>query len=152
MVAQDASPKVGKALVERFAKHSAASFSSLLTYAGYKDIPTSWFFCEDDQCISPKLQMASIGAIEATGQQVECTRIKCGHCKLIFRQKSTRTVELLLWTTQDRSDATGRQSCQPGVRAVEETLLTSFRSPCNRANGIGGLDIELAAQLERVKT
>lgn len=37
-------------------RHSALAFGDALKYAGYRDVPVSWFFCEEDQCISPAVQ------------------------------------------------------------------------------------------------
>jgi hypothetical protein len=47
----------GLAIAEKlFGRHSAASFFDTLTYAGYHDVPVSWFFCEDDRCVTPQVQ------------------------------------------------------------------------------------------------
>jgi hypothetical protein len=39
-----------------FGHHSAVSFGDALTYAGYRDAPVSWFFCEEDRCVRPEVQ------------------------------------------------------------------------------------------------
>jgi hypothetical protein len=46
----------GIALAKQLTKHSSVSFGNGLTYARYKDVPVSWFFCEDDMCITPEVQ------------------------------------------------------------------------------------------------
>lgn len=55
-----------------------------LTYAGYKDIPVSYLICEDDLCISPKIQREGIEMIEkASGRKVEISSINAGHCPIV---------------------------------------------------------------------
>jgi hypothetical protein len=67
--------------VKTFAEHSAISFSNELTYAGYKDVPASYLFCETDKCILPAAQQRGIDIIEgASGKKVDVTRIQSGHC------------------------------------------------------------------------
>lgn len=62
------------------------SFASTLTYNGYKDVPVSWFFCEEDLCIAPQVQQTAIDVIEESwkgtareGKKVDVTRVKCDH-------------------------------------------------------------------------
>jgi pimeloyl-ACP methyl ester carboxylesterase len=60
--------------------HSAISFGGALTYAGYKDIPVSYLFCEDDLTIPAKNQLEGIALIEKeSGKKVVVTSIKTGH-------------------------------------------------------------------------
>ena len=40
-------------------KHSSICFGDALTHPGYKDVPASWFFCEDDVCVSVEVQQVS---------------------------------------------------------------------------------------------
>ncbi|MCJ1435194.1 hypothetical protein MMC27_004566 [Xylographa pallens] len=71
----------GEAWVKKFVRHSAVSFSNELTYAGYKDIPVSWLLCEDDLTIPAETQKEAIEMIEKeSGEKVDVTRIKSGHC------------------------------------------------------------------------
>ena len=66
---------------EDFVQHSSISFANELTHAGYKDVPVSWFFCEDDQCVVPGAQQNGIDTIEkASGKKVEITRNFSDHC------------------------------------------------------------------------
>ncbi|KAI0144822.1 hypothetical protein BJ166DRAFT_565924 [Pestalotiopsis sp. NC0098] len=68
--------KWGKELV----KHSAASFGSPLTYAGYKDLPVSYLVCEDDLSITAETQRSQIDMIEReSGNTVDVTSIQAGH-------------------------------------------------------------------------
>jgi len=68
-------------LVRQFAKHSGASFVDKLTYAGYKDIPVAYLFCEEDLCIPVEIQQAEIDMIEKeSGRKVDVTRIAADHC------------------------------------------------------------------------
>ncbi|KAF2824284.1 alpha/beta-hydrolase [Ophiobolus disseminans] len=67
-------------------RHSSVSFGDSLTYPGYKDVPVSWFFCEDDACITPEVQQTAINDIEEAwkstdkaGQKVDVTSVKCDH-------------------------------------------------------------------------
>jgi len=71
----------GAAWAAKFLEHSAPSFGTELTHAGYKDVPTSWLLCEDDDCIPPSLQQTAIERIEkASGKKVDVTRGKYDHC------------------------------------------------------------------------
>lgn len=75
------SPEAGTAIVEQFSKHSFPSFTSELTHAGYKDIPVSYLFCEEDLCIPPAVQQAGIDEIErVSGRKVDVTSITADHC------------------------------------------------------------------------
>lgn len=68
-------------LVKQFARHSAPSFADKLTYAGYKDIPVSYLFCEEDKCVTVEVQQAEIDMIEKeSGRKVNVTRIAADHC------------------------------------------------------------------------
>jgi hypothetical protein len=74
----------GEALVEKFPGHSAVSFSGELTYAGYKNIPASYLFCEEDMCVPAQMQRAGIELIEnESGKKVDVTNIKTGHCPTV---------------------------------------------------------------------
>lgn len=75
------SPEEGLELAKQFLQHSAVSFANELTYAGYKDVPVSYLFCEEDLCVPPTAQQKGIDAIEkASGRKVDVTRIKSDHC------------------------------------------------------------------------
>lgn len=66
---------------EQFSQHSAVSFANPLTHAGYKDVPVSYLICEEDLVIPPEVQKREIEMIEAeTGEKVDVTSIKAGHC------------------------------------------------------------------------
>lgn len=66
-------------LVAEFRPHSAQSFQDKVTYVGYKDVPTSYFFCTDDLIIPPQLQRIQIKNIEESGSEVDVTEIVSGH-------------------------------------------------------------------------
>jgi hypothetical protein len=53
------SPEDGAAKTSIFGQHSSTCFANELTYAGYKDVPVSYFFCEDDLCVLPEVQQVS---------------------------------------------------------------------------------------------
>lgn len=75
------SPTEGIEWASKFSQHSAVSFTNKLNHAGYKDVPASYLFCEEDLCVPPATQQKGIDAIEkASGQKVDVTRIKSDHC------------------------------------------------------------------------
>lgn len=79
------SPEEGAAHAARFGQHSGASFATPLTHPGYADVPVSWFFCVQDNCVTPLMQQTSIDLIEeswrAAGREakVEVTKVECDH-------------------------------------------------------------------------
>ncbi|KAI0477409.1 alpha/beta-hydrolase [Xylariaceae sp. FL0804] len=79
-VGSDLPHKDARAIVDQFARHSAASFQSPLTHAGHKDIPVSFLLCENNLTVSPLLQRAEIQKIEKeSGNKVDVTSIPTGH-------------------------------------------------------------------------
>ncbi|KAK5175687.1 uncharacterized protein LTR77_000826 [Saxophila tyrrhenica] len=89
-VAQNLPPDQGEAVVRAFAKHSGASFGTELTHEGYKDIPVSYLFCEDDLCVPPGVQRAGIDMIErVSGRKVDVTSITSDHCPMLSAEKET---------------------------------------------------------------
>lgn len=76
--------------MKQFSQHASASFGHELTHAGYKDIPVSYLFCEDDKCVTPTIQQTGIDGIEkVSGRKVDVTRIKAGHCPNISQPEVT---------------------------------------------------------------
>jgi hypothetical protein len=79
------SPEEGAAQAARFGQHSGASFVTPLTHPGYADVAVSWFFCAQDNCVTPTMQQTSIDVIEeswkAAGREdkVDVTRVECDH-------------------------------------------------------------------------
>jgi hypothetical protein len=64
----------------KFPQHSAISFAGEVTYAGYKDVPSSYLLCLKDLVITEKMQRAGIELIEkASGTKVDVTEIDAGH-------------------------------------------------------------------------
>ncbi|KAK7963746.1 hypothetical protein PG988_010720 [Apiospora saccharicola] len=77
-------PEEGKHWAGTLVKHSGASFMSPLTYAGWKDVPVSYLFCEADRVIPPFVQQGEIDMIEReTGKKVDVTRIDSDHVPLV---------------------------------------------------------------------
>ncbi|KPI40573.1 uncharacterized protein AB675_7703 [Cyphellophora attinorum] len=71
----------GVAWVKKMPLHSLASFEGKLTYAGYKHIPSSWIFCEQDIILPPDFQRSCIERIEReSGRQVRVYRLAADHC------------------------------------------------------------------------
>ncbi|KAI1624495.1 Alpha/beta hydrolase fold-1 [Exophiala viscosa] len=90
MICQKLPPEEGEALVRDFAKHSAQSFGNELTHAGYKDIPVSYLFCEEDMAGPPDFQRDMIAMIEeVSGRKVDVTSIKADHCPHLSAEKET---------------------------------------------------------------
>lgn len=80
----DLSPEDGTAWVKRMPQHSAFSFGTELTHAGYKDVPSSWLFCEGDLCIPAKYQRDGIDRIEkASGKKVDVLRKPWDHIPIV---------------------------------------------------------------------
>ncbi|KAI1366744.1 alpha/beta-hydrolase [Xylaria arbuscula] len=70
----------GKEWGSKLVKHSAASFTSNLTYGGYKDVPVSYLIAEGDRSISPAYQRSRIDMIEhVSGNKVDVSTINAGH-------------------------------------------------------------------------
>lgn len=71
----------GTAEALKFPRQSAVSFTNLVTYARYKDVPCSYLFSEQDLCVPPHVQQNVIDMIEkASGIKVDVTRIPADHC------------------------------------------------------------------------
>lgn len=76
----------GIAWAKQMPEHSTASFGGELTYAGYKDVPVSWLFTENDRTVTPETQEICIGIIEqATGKKVDVKRLNSGHFPFLSR-------------------------------------------------------------------
>lgn len=82
---------------EGFGVHSSGAFAKELEYPGYKDVPVSWFFCEEDKCVTPEIQETAIRDIEESwsgtereGTKVDVTRVRCDHVPTISAQKELR--------------------------------------------------------------
>ncbi|KAI4596446.1 hypothetical protein KJ359_005577 [Pestalotiopsis sp. 9143b] len=64
----------------RLTRHSYPSFTTPLTYQGFKDVPVSYLFCERDLTVPPAIQQAGIDMVErVTGARVDVTRVDCDH-------------------------------------------------------------------------
>ena len=70
----------GEDWAKKFVQHSAISFAGELRHGGYRDIPVSYLFCEEDLVIPPDNQRAGIDLIEKeSGKKVDVTSIRAGH-------------------------------------------------------------------------
>ncbi len=70
----------GVAWAKASPRHSALSFASPLTYAAYKDIPSSYIFCEQDGILPPVVQEHYINNIKiATGKEVDIHKLNTNH-------------------------------------------------------------------------
>jgi len=73
----------GEAWLRKFPKHSAASFATPLTFAGYTVLPVSYLVCEGDLIIPVTVQREEIAMIEReSGRAVSVTSISTGHCPM----------------------------------------------------------------------
>lgn len=71
----------GLAWVKRMSRHSAASFATPLSHAGYLDAPVSYLLCEKDLVIPSTVQRGEIEMIESkSGNKVDVVTIASGHC------------------------------------------------------------------------
>lgn len=90
LVAQKLPSDEGEELIRGFAKHSGVSFGSELTHEGYKDIPVSYLFCEDDLCVLPAVQSSCIAMIQqVSGRKVNVTSIKADHVPNLSMERET---------------------------------------------------------------
>lgn len=72
--------EVGLKWAKRFGRHSAVSFGGKLSYQGYKDVPVSYMFCEQELCVTPAMQQAGIDSIErASGREVDVYKYPLDH-------------------------------------------------------------------------
>lgn len=86
----------GEVWARKLAHHSAASFASPLTYAGFKDVPVSYLLCLHDRTIPPEVQKSGIDMIERqTGKKVAVTSINADHVPPV-----THTDEVVRWIIQ----------------------------------------------------
>ncbi|KAK4943610.1 hypothetical protein LTR10_016905 [Elasticomyces elasticus] len=71
----------GVELAKKMTYHSTPSFQDKLTYPGYRYLPVSWIFAEDDLILTPEFQRSCIEMIEKeSGNKVDIHNIKSGHC------------------------------------------------------------------------
>ncbi|KAL6711733.1 hypothetical protein ACN47E_004667 [Coniothyrium glycines] len=90
------SPEEGAAKAAEFGKHSSVSFGDVLTHAGYKDLPVSWLFCEQDLCVVPEVQRRAIEVVEESwkgtereGKTVDVTRVPSDHVPMYSARAET---------------------------------------------------------------
>lgn len=70
----------GEYWAKKLVKHSAVSFSTPLTYAGYKDVPVSYFIAEGDRSITSEYQRSRVELIErVSGNKVDVTTSGADH-------------------------------------------------------------------------
>lgn len=86
----------GLAWVKRMSRHSAASFASPLSHAGYLDAPVSYLLCENDLVIPAAVQRSEIEMIESkSGNKVDVQTIACGHTPTV-----SNTGTVVEWLTK----------------------------------------------------
>ncbi|KAI1080528.1 alpha/beta-hydrolase [Whalleya microplaca] len=86
----------GEVWARKLTEHSAASFASTLTYAGFKDVPVSYLLCLRDLTIPPEIQRSGIHMIEReTGKKVSVTSVPSDHVAPL-----THPDEVVRWIIQ----------------------------------------------------
>ncbi|KAF8205349.1 Alpha/beta hydrolase fold-1 [Mycena galopus ATCC 62051] len=77
----DLPPEEARSWASRMREHAAASFSHILTYGAYKDIPVSYLLCEEDKGVPPEVQNKIIAGMESVmgGASVDRHPVKAGH-------------------------------------------------------------------------
>jgi hypothetical protein len=89
----------GEAWLKRFPRHSAASFATPLTYAGYKYVDVSYLVCENDKIIPVHIQREEIEMIEnESGREVDVAVIQTGHVPMASAPQ--KVVEWILSVAQ----------------------------------------------------
>ncbi|ETI20245.1 hypothetical protein G647_08279 [Cladophialophora carrionii CBS 160.54] len=67
--------------VRAMGRHSNASFTSKVTYEGWRDVAVSWILCERDLIIPPAVQRGYIDRIgQESGREVDLHVLDAGHC------------------------------------------------------------------------
>ncbi|KAG6358488.1 hypothetical protein INS49_014372 [Diaporthe citri] len=80
LIAAEIPVEEGERLARELSYHSSTSFTSPLTYAGYKDVAVSYLLCEKDITIPHESQADMIELVEReSGNKVDVTRIQAGH-------------------------------------------------------------------------
>ncbi|KAI1799352.1 alpha/beta-hydrolase [Daldinia bambusicola] len=83
----------GKAWAEKLVKQSVASFTTNLTYGGYKDVPVWYLVAEADLSIPPTAQRSQIEMIErVSGNEVDVSTVDSDHSPPI-----THPQEMISW-------------------------------------------------------
>lgn len=73
-------PEMAAGFIKVMPSHSAASFASPLTHAGYKYVPCTYIFCENDGLVVPKKQVEYIDRIRnESGRAVDVFNLSSGH-------------------------------------------------------------------------
>ncbi|KAI0179473.1 alpha/beta-hydrolase [Hypoxylon sp. FL1284] len=86
----------------KLVKHSAACFTSNLTYEGYKDVPVSYLVSEGDLSIAPATQKSQIEMIEqVSGRKVDVSSVDAGHVPSISQPQ--QVIDLILGVAQKSS-------------------------------------------------
>ncbi|KAK3116867.1 hypothetical protein LTR53_002307 [Teratosphaeriaceae sp. CCFEE 6253] len=68
-------------LASQFSYHSTESFSNVLTYAGYRYIPSAYIICDKDVVLPPAFQKGRVELVEkASGNAVKVLHCDSGHC------------------------------------------------------------------------
>ncbi|KAG9194969.1 hypothetical protein G6011_00089 [Alternaria panax] len=74
---------------EKIQSQAVKSFYAPATGAAWKEIPTCYLLCEEDECVPPSVQEKMVKAVEEEGGEVEITRLKSGHSPFLSRADET---------------------------------------------------------------
>jgi pimeloyl-ACP methyl ester carboxylesterase len=70
----------GLAFAKQMPQHSAPSFGGALTYPGYKYVPVSYLFCEEDLTVPPEMQQRFIDLLQKESEgKVVVSKCTAGH-------------------------------------------------------------------------
>lgn len=87
-------------------KHSALSFASPVTHTAFKDIPSSYIFCEQDQIVPPALQTQYIENIHVvTGKDVDVHKLNTNHVPNLTATETLAELVLKIVATTSTSSS-----------------------------------------------
>ena len=75
----DIPPEEAQKYNSRLKTHSVATFMSPMTYAAYKEIPSTYLMCKNDRMITYGLQREMVEKAVAAGAQVDVVTCDAGH-------------------------------------------------------------------------
>lgn len=85
----DMSEEEGLGFAQHMPGHSAASFSSRLTYPAYKYCPVTYLHCEGDKVIVPEAQLQMIEyAKSVTESTVDVINCSAGHAVIVSQPET----------------------------------------------------------------
>ncbi|CAN9225221.1 unnamed protein product [Alternaria alternata] len=90
----------GQYWFEQIKSQAVASFYAPATGAAWKEIPTNYLLCEDDECVPPQVQEGMVNGVKEAAGEIEVTRLKSGHSPFLSRAEET-----VVWVQRVAGDA-----------------------------------------------